>query len=306
MGSVCQKPKMLENEIFTIDVVNNIENQEQSKVQIEEIIIPKKTQVKQVFVKSYTIKLQKIERKKKEAYFHLKLCNKNYFEDKEQEIYISSGDMSIFLSHIRSISNSLRSVESSIEYIESEFDQQNFSMKVVLDINKARINNLEYSKKIDELAKNVKINKNTNRPFLEFNCNGNTSRLNLTKGISTFEESSYYIKNLKMNLQRLKIIEEDININFDEEIDRKLEIFMEKVRGKYEIIAVNIVYIDCFDNPEMSTMISIIDGNQMKDIRKNIFSKEVTHILVNNKKIEKEKRVIYYLFAKSKFENNFD
>ena len=105
--------------------------------------------------------------------------------------------MSIFLSHIRSISNSLRSVESSIEYIESEFDQQNFSMKVVLDINKARINNLEYSKKIDELAKNVKINKNTNRAFLEFNCNGNTSRLNLTKGISTFEESSYYIKNLK-------------------------------------------------------------------------------------------------------------
>jgi len=309
MGCVCQIPKMPVDKVFLIDI-SEIEKTKNSK-----IYMLKRPGICEVLMRSYSIKLQKLKSMKGDSPIEISKKNSNNYsfseninieENKELDNLIFINDIKSLFSQVRNISCTIRSVDFSLEYLESALDQQNFSMKVISDINEARINYLEYANKIDQLAKKVKISKNTNRPILKFNCNERTCRLNLTKGVSTFEESSYYIKNLNRKLSELKKIEEDINITFDEnvdenndeEIDRKVENLMEKVRGKYEIIAVNVVFIDSFDDPEMSTMISIVDGNQMEDIRKNIFSKEVTHILVNNKKIGKDKRIIYYMFAK--------
>ena len=49
---------------------------------------------------------------------------------------------------------------------------------------------------------------------------------------------------------------------------------------------------DFFDDAEMFTLISIVDGPENTEIRKNIFSKEITHLNINTKRINENKRVI--------------
>ena len=85
--------------------------------------------------------------------------------------------------------------------------------------------------------------------------------------------------------------------NNPDQINKNVEILLEKVRGKYEILAINIVTVN-FDDPEMTTMISIVDGEECKGIREIIFSKEITHVDVKSKRLNEKEKVIYYVFAK--------
>ena len=95
---------------------------------------------------------------------------------------------------------------------------------------------------------------------------------------------------------------QDFFENFDEknpkEIQKNADLIINKLKEKYEIFAIHVVFTASFDDPEVSNIISIVDGQENEDIRKHIFSSEITHVHVNSRKISEKKRIIYYLFAK--------
>lgn len=167
-------------------------------------------------------------------------------------------------------------------------------------MNNARSNYKNYSKKIDQYAQKIKFEENS--PILDFYCNDLNYKIYLTQGISSFKESSNYLRNINGKLNNLKILDTNINLfkhyqNNPDQINKNVEILLEKVRGKYKILAINIVTVN-FDDPEMTTMISIVDGEECKGIREIIFSKEITHVDVKSKRLNEKEKVIYYVFAK--------
>ena len=99
---------------------------------------------------------------------------------------------------------------------------------------------------------------------------------------------------------------EDIILNFDDyanqldpdEVYKNSDIILKQAKGKYIILTIHVIHIDSFDDPEMSLTMSIVNGCQNESFREKIFSSEVTHISVCNKKLGENQRMIYYILAK--------
>jgi hypothetical protein len=160
---------------------------------------------------------------------------------------------------------------------------------------------------------NNKNNCEYNIPYLEFLCNKKPCGFSIKNAKTTFKETADYIKNIKGNLNNFEVIE-DINISFSENINdlndlneidseriqNNVSLFIEKAKEKYEIITIHFSKTECFDDIEVYNLISIIDCDNYKSVRESIFSKEITHLYVNTKKISENKRIIYYIFDEKK------
>jgi hypothetical protein len=313
MGGICEKPKTLDEKVFNF---NEIEDKILHNLNSEDLNL-KKPEICEIFLRAFSINFKNIESKKGDSPIEISRQNSlnslsslsisNIIQEQEREKFDNDifndscwNEINFMISKIINNSNSFRSLNSSNE-------EKNFSMKIISEINSARTNNIDYAKKIEDLLKNVELEKseNYNTPYLKINIKGENLKYFLTTGIKPFKESSYYIKNLKEKLHEFMIINE-INISFLENedennqdvIQKKVKALVEKVRGLYQIIAVNLLFIDSFDDPEMSIIISLVDGDHFQDIRKNIFSKEITHIMVYTKTTFDYKRVIYCIFLR--------
>lgn len=192
---------------------------------------------------------------------------------------------------------------------EVQIEEYNFSIKVFENINYARKNCTSYSKKIDKLAKGIiyiKNEKYISIPILTFFCNNEISRIEI-KDVFPFKETSSYINKLQGSLKEIKFLDEfsfdfynSTKISFsNKDIQKKLYEFEKRYQGKYKILFFHIIHIDFFDDPEISTMMSLVIGDYYKEMRESIFNKDITHINISTKKLSKNKRYIFYLFAKS-------
>ena len=290
MGCIYSNQKVHESKIFHLD--SDEDTKEKKKIY-------KIHKISKNLMNSYSINFQYIESKNPDS--SIGENSKNYSLNSLAKYYCENENVVNQNSSLKL----MESVDSSFEFFDKLVDQQNFSLKLVSYINKARTNYIVYSYKIIELAKKIKLDKKTQKFFLDYDCNNRQNKINLSKGLISFEESSEYIKKLKGKLEELKIMEE-LFITFDEssnqmdirEINKNSEILCKKAQGKYVIISIHVINIDSFDDPEMSLMISIIDGFKTKDFREHIFSSEVTHISISNKKLDENQRIIYYILAK--------
>lgn len=301
MGCVFDKPKIVENKVFYIDVSN-----ERTEKIIKQNHCP-------VLMKSFKVIFEEIQQKEPDSSVE---CTPRNYRAALSFIYINDNrdsnvndksrrDYNNIINELKGISRKISKDCFSSNLFESNNEQNLFSLKIIADINEARKNYKEYSCKILKLAENIEIDTDDSEPFLDFNCNNKNCRINLFNGISSFKDTADYIDKINGELEELVIIE-DMKITFNnktdhldpKEVDKNTDFLMELAETKYEIIAFHFIYCKYFDDAVMSNMITLVDGDQYKDMRQNIFSKEVTHINVNTKKIGENKRVIYYVFAK--------
>jgi len=305
VSCVCEKPKVSNDSIFILEETN---------------LVFKRKDVCNVFMRCYSVRFKEIKckepdfpaehtpansnSKRNELNATYNSFNKNQNQNQNQQFKNSLKD-EWDISSIRVNQSPINSYE---RFGLKTDDNIYFSIEIIKQVNKARINYTDYSKKIDKLAKNVKFDIENSQFTLDFKCNNKDCTIRLSEGVSSFKESSDFIRNLTDKLEEFEVIG-DLYFPIKESIEeidpiiieRNCNILLEKARGKWEIIAIHFLDIDFFDDAEMFTLISIVDGPENTEIRKNIFSKEITHLNINTKRINENKRVIYYIFCKKLF-----
>lgn len=186
-----------------------------------------------------------------------------------------------------------------------QIEERLFTKTIILYINLYRRNINEFSDKIKRLSEKIKKDPKNSMPYLYYDNKGEFNKVYLTKGTFSFKDTIEFLNNTNEELEKLEEIS-DVKITLEKNsgegitsnIYKNAEFLIKELQPNYEIIALNIVHLKSFDDPELAIFMNIIDGEQSKELRKNIFSKYNTHISVNCININENERVIYYLFAK--------
>ena len=282
MGCVFSNHVVYESKIFYLDSVENIKNKKP---------INKKQEICEVLMRNFSIKFEKIPSKLADNSIEVSRYNSLYSLSIRKCENENENENERIINKKNSRLDFIESIESSFETLDKCIDQQNFSYEIISSINEARKNYEEFYNKISVLFKKIKLDEKTSKPFLEFYCNHRYNRIIFNNNLTHFENSCKFIRNIKGKLNKLKIIGE-LNITLDEAINqmdndlilKNAENILQQTEGKYIIINIQVMYIDSLDDPEMSFIMSIIDGEQSMEFIENIFSIEVTHISIINKK----------------------
>lgn len=203
--------------------------------------------------------------------------------------------------HYKELSLKLLELSSKVQYK----DKNNKNKNIIKDNNE--INDIE-NNKVDKFDK---IDKDNQIAYILRNFKGKEVSYFLKNGKSSLIELSKFLKKIGQKLNAFEILEDDsIKIFFEEnnfnryEIREKLHQLpnFESIKGKYDICAVHIMKIPDYEDPFMNLILSIINGKENDNIKDMIFSNEISHINIFNKKLQGledfNKRIVYYIFAK--------
>lgn len=189
-------------------------------------------------------------------------------------------------------------------------DEANFSTRIIEDINRARSDFFYFIERIDFLIDKIRLESNGNNQYqyLSIVTDEKPCTIKLTNGIYSLIQIRKFLTSYKGKLEKLKVIKETkmpFETTFEDFDKEEMKKYLNFVclysdDKRYEIKGICVTIVKCFDHPELSTLIGMINGPNNILLRKNIFSDDVTHIFVNNKKLSKKGRIIYYFFAREK------
>lgn len=203
---------------------------------------------------------------------------------------------------------------------QNEIEEKNFNGKLFIDLNLTRKNYKEFLEKIEQLEIKIETLDNNSNNDAETKTNYNLEQryyINLISNdkifkfyinnIDTISKAKNFLENIEGNLFNMKFIE-DLEIEFPKEFFNEEKFaensrnlvndLVEKTKVKYKIISVHYIYLDTLEDPDLANMMALIDGENHYEMLKNFFSKDITHIYINNKKTKENERVVFYLFAK--------
>ena len=184
----------------------------------------------------------------------------------------------------------------------------NFCNDFVDEINKARYNCLEYSKKINKFAEKIQTDHNTSQQYI---CLNDNYKIYLQRGKSAFKECSNYLTKLYTDMEEkfsfLKEIKkiDELALPFPGQQNKYEESFnisniksdlKKEVEGRYDIL--DYQFEACVNDSEISFIFFLVDDSSYnKEIRDLIFDKNVKYIGVNYKNIDVNLGAINLVFA---------
>lgn len=183
-----------------------------------------------------------------------------------------------------------------------------YSENILNEINEARQDCENYSFLVDNLADQIKTNKNQSFLIIE-----NFFEINLIKGKKAFRDCSMHLKDLDACLvdkfRGLKNFEEieELKVPFPEDEDcdcldpdyiEQCQIdLVNKIEGKYELV--EFVFQITVSDPKIAILLNIVDENTPnKKVRQCLLSEEIKYIGLNSKRINQNLMALYMVFAK--------
>lgn len=184
-----------------------------------------------------------------------------------------------------------------------------FSKKVYEEINMSRTNCLEYSKKIDNFSKQILFDKIKNQKY--FSIPSSHKKIYLPKNDDGFNECSKFFKDIYIKYKKdkkfprkLRFVEElkfplnqdDIENSINKEYISKTYQKLKKILdGIYDIY--NMIYFKSFDNPEISTMLEIIDQENNYRVRYCLLNDSLKYIGISHGKLKNGSIIVFIILA---------
>ena len=186
--------------------------------------------------------------------------------------------------------------------------------RILNEINRARLNPIKYSEKVERYSEFICKDVLTEKQHLYLD-NGDNQKFKvfLKRGKNSFYDCIDFLRNLpekmkdeNFKLKKLELIKElkfpfpENNLELidnDDYIEFNINKIKKNIKGKYQMIAFN--YYACFVDIEPLSILHILDDcNEDKVIQKAIFSPYVNYIGINFCKINEGLYIVYYLYAK--------
>jgi hypothetical protein len=180
-----------------------------------------------------------------------------------------------------------------------------FAEQLLHEFNLARTEPAIYAKKMERFLKYIKVIDNQHLFMYETDYE-KYPKINLLTGEKAFLDFIAYLECID-KLPALFLNEEIIikvpnavqDMNSYEKISGLITQTKKKLKGYYKGLRFH--YDVCFNNPEISAMLQMIDDTNIgQQRRKNIFSRDVEFMGVSAAKIQSKRIIAYVTFAKAK------
>lgn len=250
--------------------ISNNSNEDKIKEQIND----------QIDADSKLNKNMKDKNKSAESLFHYNL-NRNQSENKFESINISNS---------------------------ASYKIDDFSKEIFDQINLSRTNCLEYARKIDYFYKRIFFDENENKKYL---IPSNGKKIFLPKKEDGFLECSNFFKNLQKNYlenqsfpRKLRFVEElkfpliknDVDNSLKKDYISKTYNNMKKIlNGIYDIY--NMIYYKSLEDPEISTLLQIIDQENDHRVRYCLLYDKLKYIGISHGKLKNGSTIVFIILA---------
>lgn len=193
-----------------------------------------------------------------------------------------------------------------------QYSEREIAIKILNEINEARLNPIKFSEKIEKYSKLIYEDKTIKKSYLSIYKRNEEVKVYLKKDKSSFLECINLLQELptKMKEENYKLesliqIEElkfpcpyyDLDkIDDFEFIDICISEIRNKIKGKYNLKAFH-YYISFIDIEPLSVLHVVDDCNFNRTIQRAIFNPEVKYIGINLCKIKDGVYIVYYIYA---------
>jgi hypothetical protein len=204
-------------------------------------------------------------------------------------------------------SNSNRNSSNIFRYSDHET-----SLRILDEINEARISPLEFSKKVKKYSKYIFEDESRNKSYLSIYTGNERAKVYLKENKNTFLKTIDILEELpeKMKTENYKLEKliplDDLLFSFSasdknriddfEYIDICIAEIQNKIKGKYKLKAFH-YFISFIDIEPLCVLHIVDDCNFNKTIQRAIFNPEVKYVGINFCKIDEGVYIVYFIYA---------